>query len=284
MKVWGAKAGPTVADGASQLPVDCSAAISCTSLYKWFGSSPVLVDVHMRVDDHEFVCIVGPSGCGKTTLLRLVAGLVHADYGEIRIGRELIRNPSPQVAVVFQHVGLFPWKTVYRNVALPLEVSGVAKAEVARRVEAALALVNLPGVDDRYPAQLSGGMKQRVGLARALVVEPAVLLLDEPFAALDAQSREILQEELMRIWAQSRQTSVFITHSIDEAITLADRIIVMGVHPGRIIDDIRVPISRPRTVNSVRHEPAYANLREKIWTELHQGTDVRSGRYEQRTI
>jgi len=242
--------------------------IRCSHLYKWFGQTAVVVDLDLTVANGEFVCVVGPSGCGKTTLLRMMAGLAEADHGTITIGGDAVTGPLPQVAVVFQHFGLFPWKTVHNNVALPLRAAGLDKAEVRRRVADAISLVGLEGVDDRYPAQLSGGMKQRVGLARTLAMQPEVILLDEPFAAVDAQTREILQEELLGLWSRYQQTALFITHSIDEAITLADRVIVMGTKPGRVVDDIVVPIPRPRTVGSVRRHESYAPLRERIWEQL----------------
>lgn len=242
-----------------------SGEIRCESVYKWFGENPVIADLNLTIADKEFVCVVGPSGCGKTTLLRMMAGLAETDGGKIIIGDKVVTSPLPNVAVVFQSFGLFPWKTVYRNIALPLLGKGLHKTEIKKRVTEAIALVGLEGVDDRYPAQLSGGMKQRVGLARTLAMQPEVILLDEPFAAVDAQTREILQEELLTLWSRYKQTALFITHSIDEAITLADRVIVMGMKPGRIIEEIIVPIPRPRTIASVRRHESYEPLREKIW-------------------
>lgn len=245
-----------------------SGAIRCTHLYKWFGQTQVIADLDLSIEHNEFVCVVGPSGCGKTTLLRMIAGLVEIDSGTVTIGGQDVTGPLAQVAVVFQHFGLFPWKTVSKNVALPLVASGIDKSEVGRRVSEAIALVGLKGTEDLYPAQLSGGMKQRVGLARSLALQPEVILLDEPFAAVDAQTREVLQEELLGLWSRYKQTAMFITHSIDEAITLADRVIVMGTKPGRIIEELVVPIPRPRTVASVRRHEAYAPLREQIWEYL----------------
>ena len=250
--------------------------IRCSGLYKWYGENPVITNLHLDVAENQFVCVVGPSGCGKTTLLRMMAGLASADAGRITIGGVPVDGPLPSVAVVFQHYGLFPWKTVFHNVALPMRAAGVAKAEAAKRAEDALALVGLQGIGSQYPAQLSGGMKQRVGLARALAQQPEVVLLDEPFAAVDAQTREILQEELLALWSRYRQTAIFITHSIDEAITLADRVIVMGAKPGRILDDIEVPIGRPRSVASVRRHESYAPLREQIWEQL-RGSSTAGG-------
>ena len=250
--------------------------IVCSGLYKWFGDSPVIASLDLYVARNQFVCVVGPSGCGKTTLLRMMAGLASIDSGTIAISGQRVTEPLASVAVVFQHYGLFPWKTVFHNVALPLRAAGVTKGEAARRANDALKLVGLNDIGNQYPAQLSGGMKQRVGLARALAIQPEVVLLDEPFAAVDAQTREILQEELLALWSRYQQTAVFVTHSIDEAITLADRVIVMGAKPGRILDDIEVPIGRPRSVASVRRHESYAPLREQIWEQL-RGSSTAGG-------
>jgi NitT/TauT family transport system ATP-binding protein len=244
--------------------------IECENVYKWFPGGIVLEDVSLTVEAGQFVCIVGPSGCGKTTLLRMMGGLAEADHGRVAIGGVPVTGPDPRVAVVFQHFGLFPWKSVYRNVALPLQLARVARAEMDQRVSDAIAAVGLAGHERKYPAQLSGGMKQRAGLARALATAPDVLLMDEPFAAVDAQVREVLQEDLLALRARLRQTIVFITHSIDEAITLGDRILVMATRPGRIVRDIAVPIEQPRTIALVRRHPAYAGLREEIWGQLRQ--------------
>jgi NitT/TauT family transport system ATP-binding protein len=248
--------------------------IEARNLYKWFPGGIVLEDVSLTVHSGEFLCIVGPSGCGKTTLLRLMAGLAETDHGTLSVGGIPVTGPSPKVAVVFQHFGLFPWKTVYRNVALPLQLARTGKAETERRVREVLATVGLTGHERKYPAQLSGGMKQRAGLGRALAASPDVLLMDEPFAAVDAQVRELLQEDLLRMRDQLRQTIVFITHSIDEAITLGDRIIVMAARPGRIAREFTVPIDRPRTIAQVRRHPEYEGLREHIWADLRSPRDA----------
>ena len=203
----------------SQVTGSRSGEIHCRDIYKWFGTSPVIKNLQLDIAHQEFVCVVGPSGCGKTTLLRMIAGLTEIDNGEITIGGQIVNKPLPTVGVVFQQFGLFPWKTVLKNVALPLRAAGVNKDEALQRARDAIELVGLKGSNDRYPAQLSGGMKQRAGLARALAIQPEVILLDEPFAAVDAQTREILQEELLNLWGRHKQTAVFITHSIDEAIT-----------------------------------------------------------------
>ena len=251
--------------------------IECANVYKWFPGGIVLEDVSLTVEPGQFVCIVGPSGCGKTTLLRMMAGLTEADHGGIAVGGSAVTGPDRRIAVVFQHFGLFPWKSVYRNVALPLQIARTERGELDRRVADAIATVGLTGQERKYPAQLSGGMKQRAGLARALATAPDVLLMDEPFAAVDAQVREVLQEDLLTLRDRLRQTIVFITHSIDEAITLGDRIIVMASRPGRIIRDLPVPIQHPRTVSQVRRDPAYAGLREQIWDLLRQSAVNRAG-------
>jgi NitT/TauT family transport system ATP-binding protein len=267
-------------DSAGQSPVDRDVGtgrIECRGVYKWYPGGIVLEDVGLTVEPGQFVCIVGPSGCGKTTLLRMMGGLTEADHGDITIGGTRVTGPDPRVAVVFQHFGLFPWKNVYRNVALPLQIAGTERGEMERRTAEAIAAVGLTGHERKYPAQLSGGMKQRAGLARALATAPDVLLMDEPFAAVDAQVREVLQEDLLSLRDRLRQTIVFITHSIDEAITLGDRIIVMASKPGRIRRDIPVPIAQPRTISQVRHDPAYAGLRDEIWDLLRQSAVSRAG-------
>lgn len=250
-----------------------TAKLTCSHLYKWYGAAPVLQDADLSVRDHEFLCIVGPSGCGKTTLLRMIAGLIEVDHGDIAIDGAKVTGPPRNVAMVFQHFGLFPWKTVVHNVAFPLQIRKTPKQEIDRLVYPAIELVGLKGSEHRYPWQLSGGMRQRVGLARALVCQPDILLMDEPFAAVDAQVREILQEELLNIWNRYRQTVVFITHSIDEAITLADRVIVMGAKPGRVVGEVEIGIERPRTISTVRHHENYLPLRDAIWSMLRSGTE-----------
>jgi NitT/TauT family transport system ATP-binding protein len=259
---------PEIGESPALAKVPGSGEIKCRDIFKWFGDSLIIENLHLDIAHNEFVCIVGPSGCGKTTFLRMIAGLTDIDNGAITIGGATVTKPLPTVGVVFQHFGLFPWKTVLKNVALPLRAAGVKKEEAFQRARDAIELVGLEDSNNLYPTQLSGGMKQRAGLARALAIQPEVILLDEPFAAVDAQTREILQEELLNLWGLHKQTAVFITHSIDEAITLADRVVVMGAHPGRIVKEIPIPIARPRTVASVRRDPQYPSLREEIWALL----------------
>lgn len=206
-----------------------------------------LENVSFDVADGEFVCIVGPSGCGKTTLFRIIAGLEAASSGTVSLSGDPVEGPTADMGVVFQEYHLFPWRTVRGNVAFGLEKQGVPEAERRRRVDDLVDLVGLDGFEDSYPKALSGGMKQRVAIARALAVEPELLLMDEPFGAVDAQTRAMLQRELIEIWEQTDKTVLFVTHDIEEAITLADRIVVMAKSPGRVDEIVEVDIPRPRS-------------------------------------
>ncbi len=234
------------------------------------GAITAFRQLDLAVRDCETFCIVGPSGCGKTTLLRCIAGLAELSAGRLLVGGRPVRGPPQGVAMVFQHFGLLPWKNVYDNAAFGLALAGAPSAVIRERVMHYLDLVGLAGFEKSYPYQLSGGMQQRVGLVRALAINPSILLMDEPFAALDAQTREILQEELLRIMArpEERKTMVFITHSIDEALLLGDRIAVMTARPGRIKEIIDLPFGRPRDVEAIRADTRYAQLRAHIWHEL----------------
>jgi NitT/TauT family transport system ATP-binding protein len=233
------------------------------------GSVVAFDNLSLAVQSNEVLCIVGPSGCGKTTLLRCIDGLMPLSGGRIRIDGREVRAPSEQVAIVFQHFGLFPWKTVRENVAYGLRLRHASRAELAT-VDDYIRLVGLQGAENRYPYQLSGGMQQRAGLARALAVRPSILLMDEPFASVDAQTREIMQAELLRIWGRERQTMVFITHSIDEAVLLGDRVVIMSAGPGRVNEILDVPIERPRDPDAVRALPVFAALRTYVWNQLKQ--------------
>jgi NitT/TauT family transport system ATP-binding protein len=237
---------------------------------KLFGDGAVIAfeNLDLAVGENESLCIVGPSGCGKTTLLRCLAGLIQPTVGRVLLDERPITQPSPQVVMVFQHFGLFPWKTVWENVTYGLKLRGVPRQQWEARVRPYLDLVGLTGFERMYPYQLSGGMQQRAGLARALAVEPEVLLMDEPFGALDAQTRELLQEELLRILEQHRKTLVFITHSIDEAILLGDRIAIMTARPGRIREVIDVGLPRPRQLEACRQTERFAQLHAHIWQQL----------------
>jgi NitT/TauT family transport system ATP-binding protein len=262
---------------AVRTPADNSGRISIRNLGKRFGQLQVFRGIDFEVGAREIVAIVGPSGCGKTTLLRCIAGLLPHDEGDILVGDRQVNEPIAGVAMVFQHFGLFPWKTVYDNVAYGLRMAGASKAEIAARVPAFVELVGLAGFEHAYPYQMSGGMQQRCGLARALAVEPRVLLMDEPFAAVDAQTREILQFELLRIWEERPTTMVFVTHSIEEAVLMGDRVIVLKGRPSKIDETITIDLARPRSRATLR-EPRFAELRERVWGRLMN--EARAAEYQ----
>jgi NitT/TauT family transport system ATP-binding protein len=245
------------------------AAIEIAGLRKEYLSAAgrvlALDGIDLTIAPGEFVCIVGPSGCGKSTLLRILAGLDHQTGGEQRIDAP---GWAVENAMVFQESGLFPWMSVEANVAFGLMTRGVPSAEAAARVEAALRLVGLTKFRNHYPHQLSGGMRQRTAIARAFVTDPGVLLMDEPFAALDAQNRVILQAELVRIWEETRKTVVYITHSIDEALLLGDRTVVMTAQPGRIKRIIDVPFPHPRDLMTLSASAEFGALKLDIWRVL----------------
>jgi NitT/TauT family transport system ATP-binding protein len=238
------------------------------------GTVVAFRNVELNVRSNEVLCIVGPSGCGKTTLLRCIGGLLAPSSGQVLIDGHIVSSPRPGVAIVFQHFGLLPWKTVVDNVAFGLKIAGVPRQQLAERVDHYVRLVGLAGFENQYPYQLSGGMQQRVGLARALAIHPEILLMDEPFASVDAQTREVLQEELLRLHERERKTMVFITHSIDEALVLGDRVAVMATRPGRVKEVLTVNFARPRDPAAVRAEPRYAEMRNHIWEELRPSVVV----------
>ena len=252
-----------------------SAKIQVCRVGKTFGNSQrqggvvtALEDIDLMVRSGEILVLVGPSGCGKSTLLDLIAGLVVPTTGEILLEGRRITGPGPDRSLVFQQYALFPWRTALGNVEFALEAAGVPRADRPRRARHFLALVGLSGAEDRYPHQLSGGMKQRVAIARSLSGEPDVLLMDEPFAAVDAQTREMLQDELLRIWAATRKTILFITHSIDEALYLGHRVAVMAARPGRVIDILDVPFAGHGGIDDLRSLPEFGQLRHHIWKQL----------------
>jgi NitT/TauT family transport system ATP-binding protein len=234
---------------------------------KSFGALEVFRGVGLEVGEREVLAIIGPSGCGKTTLLRCMNGLIPLSEGEVRIEGDLVAGPREGVAMVFQHFGLFPWKTVYQNVAYGLKLSGASAIEIGEKVPHFIKLVGLEGFERYYPYQISGGMQQRCGLARALSVGPRVLLMDEPFGSVDAQTREILQLELLRIWEQSRNTMVFVTHAIDEAVLMGDRVLVLKGLPSRVHEIVEVDLPRPRS-RATLVLPRFAELREHVWSTL----------------
>lgn len=229
-----------------------------------------LHDINLSIRENEFVCFIGPSGCGKTTLLRIVAGLEDPTSGTVTLDGDPIRGPSPERGMVFQEYSLFPWRTVLDNTVFGLELKKVPAAERSRLGRQYLKMVGLERFETRYPHELSGGMKQRVAIARALVNNPKALLMDEPFGALDAQTRNTMQSELLRIWEEEKKTVIFVTHSVDEAIYLADTIVIMSARPGRIKDIIAIPLARPRSrtsteVNQIR-DRILCDLRSEIVT------------------
>jgi NitT/TauT family transport system ATP-binding protein len=227
-----------------------------------------LWQLSLDIPGGEFVTVVGPSGCGKTTLLNCIAGLVAPTEGRVLVDSELVTGPGPDRAVVFQDYALLPWRTVWDNIHFGLEGRGRRTSDVHDRITAVIRMVGLTGFEKAYPRELSGGMRQRVGLARALVAEPRVLLMDEPFAAVDAMTREVMQGELERIVAESGKTCVLITHSIDEAVQLGDRVIVATTRPGRIKAILPIDLKRPRWSYDAKAEPAFIEARERIWELL----------------
>lgn len=232
------------------------------------GEMTALDGINLEVKPAEFLCIIGPSGCGKTTLLRMVAGLEHPTSGKIILDGKEVKCASPDRGMVFQEFSLFPWRTVLKNVEFGLEIEGMKEKERREIAEKYIALVGLEGFENHYPYELSGGMKQRVAIARALATEPSILLMDEPFGSVDAQTRNLLQEELLEIWKRTKKTVLFVTHSVDEAVYLADRVAVMSARPGCLVKCLAVDIPRPRKRTS-----AEANeFREKLlmWLSLER--------------
>jgi NitT/TauT family transport system ATP-binding protein len=226
-----------------------------------------LDDLSLAVDESEFLAIVGPSGCGKSTLLRLLSGLLRPLSGSVQFRGQELTEPRRDIGYVFQRANLMPWRTVAANIALPLEIARVPAAQIAERTEALISLVGLEGFAGSHPAQLSGGMQQRVALARALIHEPTVLLLDEPFGSLDALTRERMNAELLRIWNVNRRTVVMVTHSISEAVLLADRILVLTPRPGRVRAEFAVPLPRPRSA-WLTHEPEFVQIARAVRAEI----------------
>jgi NitT/TauT family transport system ATP-binding protein len=228
-----------------------------------------LSDISLSVGNEEFICILGPSGCGKTTLLRIIAGLESASSGSVILDGAAITRPSPKMAMIFQEYSLYPWRTVEENVALGMELRGIKKAERSAAVEKYLDLVGLAGFGKRHPHELSGGMRQRVAVARALAIDPSILLMDEPFGALDAQTRNRMQHELLRIWEKTKKTILFVTHSVDEAVFLADRIVVLTHRPGMIKEIVSIPSARPRE----RTSEEFGQIRRHLLDMIREETD-----------
>ena len=235
-----------------------------------FGDMLLAVDgVSLDIEDGEFVAIVGPSGCGKTTFLNAVDGLLPLTSGSLTLDGVPIVKPGPERAMVFQQPSLLPWRTVSGNIGYGLELQGLKPREAKERAKRFIELVALTGFEESFPLELSGGMQQRANLARALAVDPEVLLLDEPFAALDAQTRETMQLELLRVWNATRKTAVFITHDIVEAVYLADRVIVFSVRPGRVKEILKVELPRPRDLR-VKRDPRFLEIETRIWESIRE--------------
>ncbi|MBX9824938.1 MAG: ABC transporter ATP-binding protein [Xanthobacteraceae bacterium] len=241
-------------------------------LHKQFGDLPVLQDINLSIDSGAFISVVGPSGCGKTTFLRIVAGLEPATSGALRIDGQPLAGPGGNRGFVFQNDSLLPWRTVLANALIGPEVAGHVGEKERKRTLDLLRLVGLGGFEHYFPRQLSGGMRQRVNLARALAIDPEVLLMDEPFAALDAQTREIMQTELLRIWEQGRKTVLFVTHQIDEAVFLSDRVLVFARRPGRLQESVEIALPRPREL-SIKRTPEFIAYVDHIWKLIEH--DVR---------
>ena len=242
-----------------------------TLVFKSKDREPItaLRGFNLEVGKGEFVSIVGPSGCGKSTFLNLLLGLIKPDSGEMTLAGSPISGPGQERAMVFQEFGLLPWRTVRANVELGLELKRIASPERAQRATELITLVGLKDFEHHYPHELSGGMKQRVGLARALATEPEVLLMDEPFAALDAQTRDLMQSELLQIWERTKKTVLFVTHSIEEAAYLSDRVIIMTARPGRAKETLEIRLPRPRDYE-MRLTPKFNDIKSRIWDVLKE--------------
>jgi NitT/TauT family transport system ATP-binding protein len=257
---------------------DIDPKLTIRALTKTFGDLAVLKDVSLDIRKGEFISIVGPSGCGKTTFLRIIAGLEAATSGAISLDGRALHGPGDDRGFVFQQDNLLPWRTVLGNVMVGPQIGGYANSETTGKARKLLALVGLAGFENYYPRQLSGGMRQRVNLARALAVDPELLLMDEPFSALDAQTREIMQTELLRIWEAGRKTVLFVTHQIDEAVLLSDKVAVFARRPGRIQDIVDIPLERPRTL-AMKRDPSFVGRVDHIWRLIEH--DVRTSVLEE---
>jgi NitT/TauT family transport system ATP-binding protein len=253
--------------------------LAVQGLTKWFGELEALRDINLAVERGGFASVVGPSGCGKTTFLRIVAGLEPASGGEVLLDGRRLSGPGGDRGFVFQTDSLLPWRTVLNNALIGPEVAGRAGAAERQRTLALLKLVGLEGFENYYPRQLSGGMRQRVNLARALAIDPEILLMDEPFSSLDAQTREIMQTELLRIWEQGRKTVLFVTHQIDEAVFLSDRVLVFARRPGRLQESVEIKLPRPREL-AIKRSPEFVRYVDHIWRLIED--DVRASVIEEK--
>jgi NitT/TauT family transport system ATP-binding protein len=254
------------------------AKLSLIGLTKRFGDLEVLREVNIAMERGAFISLVGPSGCGKTTLLRIVAGLEPASAGTVLLDGRAVHAPGSDRGFVFQSDNLLPWRTVFDNAIIGPEIAGRTGVVEKDRIRRLLRLVGLDGFENYFPRQLSGGMRQRVNLARALGIDPDILLMDEPFSALDAQTREIMQAELLRIWEEGRKTVLFVTHQIDEAVFLSDRVLVLARRPGRIQADIDIALPRPRAL-ALKRAPEFVAYVDRIWRLIED--DVRASVIEE---
>jgi NitT/TauT family transport system ATP-binding protein len=250
-----------------------TAKLAISRLSKWFGDLEVLRGIDLTVARGEFIALVGPSGCGKTTFLRMIAGLEPADQGDVLLDGRGITAPGDDRGFVFQNDNLLPWRSVIANAMIGPELAGNVGPAARKRTQELLKLVGLEGFEHYYPRQLSGGMRQRVNLARALAIDPEILLMDEPFSALDAQTREIMQTELLRIWDEGRKTVLFVTHQIDEAVFLSDRVLVFARRPGRLQEEVVVALPRPRTL-AMKRTGEFVAIVDRIWRMIED--DVRA--------
>lgn len=232
-----------------------------------------LAEVQFSIREKEFVSIIGPSGCGKTTLLRIIDGLIPCDGGQVLINGRKVTGPGPDRAVVFQNFALLPWRTVLANVEFSLELREVPKEERTKIARTYIERVGLLEFEDHFPHELSGGMQQRAGLARALAVNPLILLMDEPFGSVDAQTRQLLQEELLELWQREKKTVIFVTHSMDEAVYLSDRVVIMTPRPGSVAEILNVPLPRPRASDNVRRSREFVELTNYIWDSLKRAVE-----------
>jgi len=253
--------------------------LQISHLGKSFGELQTLHDINLAIERGEFIAVVGPSGCGKTTFLRIVAGLEPASSGEVELDGRAVTEPGGDRGFVFQTDNLLPWRTVFANAIIGREVAGQVGPAERRRTLELLKLVGLEGFENYHPRQLSGGMRQRVNLARALAIDPQVLLMDEPFSSLDAQTREIMQTELMRIWEAGRKTVLFVTHQIDEAVFLADRVLVFARRPGRLRESVAIELARPRTL-AIKRTAEFVRYVDHIWRLIED--DVRASVIEEK--
>ena len=254
--------------GAEVAPAIAFDAVSARFATPARGVHTAVRDITLAVEEGRFVAIVGPSGCGKTTLLNLAAGLIATPEGSVRVFGELLRGINRHAAYLFQQDALLPWRSVLDNVRLGLDFRHVPPAEANGRARDAIARVGLQGFEDRFPHQLSGGMRKRVAIAQSWIVDPRILLMDEPFGALDVQTRQNMENELLGLWQESRKTVLFITHDLEEAIALADRVVVMTAGPGRIKGVYDVTLPRPRDVVEIRLNPEFATLYRQVWADL----------------